>query len=414
MKRTILHIIVLLLALLPIASQAMEYRVKDVPNVQVVNRNHYVTDPDNVLGEEVQSHINMLLAQLRDSNSVEAVVVMLPSIGNEDINHFATELFTHWGVGKASNDNGLLFLVVMDQRQIVIRTGYGMEGVLPDVLCSRIIRQYITPAFRQGEYGKGMVEAVQQAIYLITTPEASAELMAEEQDGPIFDEADKKILLNFLYGYLLLGALISLMITIRLRRTIRQLKEQPYECYKELDNANSLTLSMAIFFPLWGVLNHLHSSRTKRRMRELPRQCEQCGTTMHRLSETEDNYFLTPQENAEEFLGSVDYDVWMCDNCRNTNILRFENKYTQYQECPHCHGMTYSLKHDHIVQAPTTLTAGRGEKVYVCSFCKKREVFPYIIPIVVTTSSNSSGGGGSFGGGFGGGMTGGGGASGGW
>ena len=122
MKRTILHIIVLLLALLPIASQAMEYRVEDVPNVQVVNRNHYVTDPDNVLGEEVQSHINMLLAQLRDSNSVEAVVVMLPSIGNEDINHFATELFTHWGVGKASNDNGLLFLVVMDQRQIVIRT----------------------------------------------------------------------------------------------------------------------------------------------------------------------------------------------------------------------------------------------------------------------------------------------------
>lgn len=409
-----LIIVFLLLGTLPLC--AKEYRVQDVPNVQVADARQYVTDPDNVLGEEAQATINLLLAQLRDSNSVEAVVVVLPSIGNEDIDNFATELFMDWGVGKAANDNGLMFLAVMDQRQIVIRTGYGIEGVLPDVLCSRIIRQYITPAFRAGEYGRGMIEAVQQALYIIMTPEASAELLAEEQGSPLFAEIDKQALLNILYGYLILGAIISLLVTIRLNRTIRNLKDQPYECYKEIENAHALTLILAIFFPIWGAVNLTYSNRTKRRMREQPRKCDECGTMMHRLSETEDNYFLTPQENAEEFIGSVDYDVWMCDNCRNTEIFRFENKYTKYQECPHCHAKTYSLKHDHIVHPPTSLVAGRGEKVYVCSYCKTRKVIPYVIPIVVASSGSGGGsmGGGNFGGGFGGGMTGGGGARGGW
>ena len=133
---------------------------------------------------------------------------------------------------------------------------------------------------------------------------------------------------------------------------------------------------------------------------------------MHRLSEQEDNYFLTPQEDAEERIGSVDYDVWMCDNCRNTEVFRFENKYTKYSECPHCHAKTYSLMHDNIVLPATTVSAGRGEKVYECSYCKMRKVMPYVIPMIVVPKSSSGGGG--FGGGFGGGMTGGGGARGGW
>lgn len=413
MKSLYYHIILMMLLLVGQVAQAKEYTVQSVPNVQVADRTQYVSDPDNYLGADAKAHINNMLAQLRDSNSVEAVVVMLPSIGNEDIDNFATELFMHWGIGKADNDNGLLIIAVMDQRQIVFRTGYGIEGVLPDVLCSRIIRQYITPAFRNGDYDKGMTDAVQQTLRIVMTPEASAELMSDSADEPIFDEVDKQLLMNILYGYIIISVLISLLITIRLNRTIRRYRSESYECYKELNSSLTMLQVMAVFVPLWGIFNLIHCTSTMKKMRNKARRCSECGTLMHRLSEQEDNYFLTPQEDAEERIGSVDYDVWMCDMCRNTEVLRFDNKHTGYSECPCCHAKTYSLSLDHIVMPATTLAAGRGEKIYTCSYCKTRKVLPYIIPKIVVSSSSGRGGG-FGGGGFGGGMTGGGGARGGW
>lgn len=412
MKRFFYHIVLLICLFAIQAVQAKEYTVQSVPNVQVADRTQYVSDPDNFLGTEAKTRINDMLTQLRDSNSVEAAVVVLPSIGNEDIDNFATELFTHWGIGKASNDNGLLIIAVMDQRQIVFRTGYGIEGVLPDVLCSRIIRQYIIPAFRDGNYGKGMTDAVQQTLNIVMTPEASAELWAEEANEPLFDEVDKQILMNVLYGYLFISALISLLVSIRLNRTIRKYSHDTYECYKELDNSSTMLQVLAIFIPLWGIFNLLHCNRVMKQMRKKARRCRECGTLMHRLSEQEDNYFLTPQEDVEERIGSVDYDVWMCDMCRNTEVLRFDKKHTKYSECPCCHAKTYSLSLDHIVVPATTVAAGRGEKVYTCSYCKTRKVLPYVIPMIIVSSNNNRGGFG--GGGFGGGMTGGGGARGGW
>lgn len=408
------HIVLLILLLTHFAVQAREYTVESVPNVQVAHRDRHVSDPENFLGNEAHNRINVMLSQLRDSNSVEAAVVVLPSIGNNDIDNFATELFTHWGIGKAANDNGLLIIAVMDQRQIVLRTGYGLEGVLPDITCSRIIRQYITPAFRDGNYGQGMTEAVEQILHIVMNPEASSELMADEtQRGFHIDQSDKEILLNILYVYLALSVILSLLLTIRLNRTIRQYRNEPYECYKELNNSQTLLIITAIFFPLWCAFNLARCQRTMKQMREQPRDCPQCKATMERLSEEQDNHYLTPQEDAEERVGSVDYDVWKCSQCDNVEVFRFDNN-TQYQECPHCHAKTYSLAHDRIVTQATTLSAGRGEKIYTCYYCKLRKVVPYIIPMIVVPKSGSGGGGGSFGGGFGGGMTGGGGARGGW
>lgn len=410
MKRVFCYTIALFMLLVALPLQAIEYTVESVPNVQVADRTQYVSDPDGYIDSASRTHINTLLAQLRDSNSVEAAVVMLPSIGYEDIDNFATELFTHWGIGKASNDNGLLFIAVMDQRQIVIRTGYGLEGVLPDILCSRIIRQYITPAFREGAYGKGMIDAVEHTLHIIMTPEASAELMAEE---PLFDEEDKAILLSMLYTYLILSVIISLLLTIRINRTIRQHGNVPYECYKELNSNNITILVVAIFFPVWGWINYMWCRRVMKQMRNKPRTCEKCGTAMHRLSEVDDNQYLTGKEDAEERIGSVDYDVWMCNNCNNTEVFRFDNIYTEYSECPHCHAKTFSMTRDHIILPATTISPGKGEKVYTCQYCHLRKSIPYIIPIIAVPKSGGNGRG-SFGGGFGGGMTGGGGARGGW
>lgn len=408
MKSRILSLILLaLLWLTPSQIEAKVYTVETVPNVQVADRTRFVTDPDNLLGESATRHIDSMLAQVRDSNTVETAVVVLPSIGNSDIDLFATDLFTHWGIGR-SNDNGLLILTVIDQRRVVFRTGYGIEGVLPDAICKRIIDSYIIPAFRQGDYGGGLEAAVTQVVRIITTPEASAELTAgSDSTGGSFN------LLNILYFYLACSFIISLLLMLYLNGVIRKHKDSPYDGYKQLRGMLSLLQILAIFFPLWGVANLSRCRKKMQAFRDTPRTCENCGALMHKLDEHEDNAFLTPQEDMEEKIGSVDYDVWMCDQCRNIDVLRFEALYTQYTECPQCHAMAYSLARDHIVRPASSVSAGEGEKIYVCSYCKMRKVIPYVIPMIVVASHNNRGGG-SIGGGFGGGMTGGGGAGGSW
>lgn len=98
--------------------------------------------------------------ELEQNSSVEVAVVMLPSIGKEVPKSFAVDLFRKWGIGKANTDNGLLILTVMDQRRTEFEVGFGLEGILTDVVCYRIGVNEIVPSFKQGDFGGGIENAV--------------------------------------------------------------------------------------------------------------------------------------------------------------------------------------------------------------------------------------------------------------
>jgi len=53
-------------------------------------------------------------------------------------------------IGSAKNNNGILFLVIKDDRKIRIEVGYGLEGVFPDALSNSIIRNVIKPILLRG------------------------------------------------------------------------------------------------------------------------------------------------------------------------------------------------------------------------------------------------------------------------
>ena len=53
-------------------------------------------------------------------------------------------------IGKAEKNNGALILVSLDEKKMSIQTGYGLEGVLPDAICKRIIENEIKPSFKSG------------------------------------------------------------------------------------------------------------------------------------------------------------------------------------------------------------------------------------------------------------------------
>ncbi len=406
MKKTI--VLFLLSLLFPLTGIA--YTVDQVPNVHLNDGRRFVSNPDGILLPETVNRLDIMLDSLEQRTTAEVAVVALNTIDNEDIDTFATDLFGKWGIGK-KNDNGLLVLLVLDQRRIVFRTGYGLEGVLPDAICKRIQTNYIIPRFKEGNYDRGIYDGLKATAQILITPEAAEEITASPAD----EETDWAAIGK---GYLTLSLVVSfLLLAIILWKEIRHSKEEYYERYKQLVVFRSYLLAGCFLFPLFILFLYWIVKAQLSYLRNKARVCESCGNAMRKLNEEEDNRYLTPQENTEERLNSVDYDVWLCDHCGNTLVQPYESQFTQYTICPHCHSRAYSFEGDHILRKATPVSAGMGEKRYRCNHCHHIDRKSYIIPIIIAGGiggGRGGRGGGFSSGGFGGGFTGGGGASSGW
>lgn len=163
-------------------TRAQTYTVESVPNTKLFNGS-YVSNPDNILSSEAVAAIDAQLRMLEDSTTAQVAVVMLKSIGSSDEFTFAQELFNAWGIGRASNDNGLLILYVEDERVIRFHTGDGMEAVLPDARCKQIQRDYMVPYFRDGDVDKGMLEGVTATVSILLDPLSAEEITADSESA---------------------------------------------------------------------------------------------------------------------------------------------------------------------------------------------------------------------------------------
>ena len=116
----------------------------------------YTTDPENILTPEARNSIDRMLYQLEQKTGIQSVVAVVPSIGEEDCFDFCHQLLNKWGVGQKGKDNGLIILLVTDQRCIQFYTGYGLEGPLPDAICKRIQTRDMIPYLKDERWSEGM------------------------------------------------------------------------------------------------------------------------------------------------------------------------------------------------------------------------------------------------------------------
>ena len=133
----------LLMILVAFAAMARDYTPSEIPNPNLADRRVYVADPGNSVSASTKAEVNKILSDLRSSTSAEVAVAVVPSIGDMTIEDFGEKLFTQWGLGKSDKDNGVLILIALDQRRARIQTGYGVEGVLPDISANKIIGRSI-------------------------------------------------------------------------------------------------------------------------------------------------------------------------------------------------------------------------------------------------------------------------------
>ncbi len=403
------------------------YTVDNVPNMHVVDRTKYVSNPDGVLSEQTVARLDSMLYGLQRATTAEVAVVVVDGIEGGDIDTFGTELFGKWGIGKKDNDNGLLFLVSKDDRRMVIRTGYGLEGVVPDLIGGRLIRNVAAPHFREGDYDGGVYAVVSELNNLISDPEYAAEVVSkygpERAPSASDDDLSGRELFNMWLGAGTVMTVILLgMYFMTMRRTRKKDRYERYQALSRIELPALVLSFLGIGIPFIAFIVILV---TMRRLRTKRRLCPNCHHKMHRLDEATDNQYLTPAQDTEEKLNSVDYDVWLCDNCGELDILPYVNKSSQYKVCPSCGARACILHSKRVVQQPTYRTEGLAVEEYVCRNCGKhnnrsfkipkleREV-PIIVGGIGAGRGFGGGGGGFSGGSFGGGMTGGGGASGGW
>ena len=181
-----------------------EYKsVDDVPNVRLTDVRRYVSDPTSILSPAATDTIDAILGRLEKSTGIETAVVMLPSIGENDIFDFSTSLFRKWGIGKKKSDNGLLILFVMDQHKVRFATGYGIEGTMTDAMSKRIQMQYMVPAFKRSDWNKGMVDGVRATAKVL---DGSMEPEAADSDT---DTDDILFSIGIIIGVILLAMFVS-------------------------------------------------------------------------------------------------------------------------------------------------------------------------------------------------------------
>jgi uncharacterized protein len=118
-----------------------------------------VTDLSGVLSADQLAALEQKLVAIDDSSSNQIAVVILPTLNGVPKEEYATKLFREWGIGNKKSRNGVLLLIAIQDRQIRIEVGYGLEGAIPDVTALSIIDNDIKPAFKQGAYYEGLDKA---------------------------------------------------------------------------------------------------------------------------------------------------------------------------------------------------------------------------------------------------------------
>lgn len=126
-----------------------------------------VTDLTNTLTSDQVATLERQLREFEAKKGSQIAVLLVPTTQPETIEQYSIRVAAAWKLGRRGVSDGVLLLVAKDDRAVRIEVGYGLEGVVPDVLADRIVEQVVVPRFRSGDFFGGLTEGVTRMIALI-------------------------------------------------------------------------------------------------------------------------------------------------------------------------------------------------------------------------------------------------------
>lgn len=122
-----------------------------------------VNDFAGILDSDSVGQIDRLIRALQAASGDVVVVATVATIAPYgDAREYAVRMFENHGrgVGDSEKDNGVLVLVAVQEREVRIEVGYGLEEFITDGFSGNLTRTVIAPEFRRGDFGAGLVSGV--------------------------------------------------------------------------------------------------------------------------------------------------------------------------------------------------------------------------------------------------------------
>lgn len=123
----------------------------DVPPLQ-----GRINDYAGLLSPETARSLERELAAFERETTTQVVVLTVPSLEGDTIENLAIRVADTWKIGQQERGNGVILLLAGKERKIRIEVGTGLQGAVPDITASRIIRNVMAPALRVNDFDRGI------------------------------------------------------------------------------------------------------------------------------------------------------------------------------------------------------------------------------------------------------------------
>jgi uncharacterized protein len=164
-----------------------------------------VNDDAKILtSAQVESLKSTLLGQEKETGN-QIVILTIPTLDGRDIGQFALETAISWKLGKNGKDNGVLFVAAVKEHKTWLSVGRGLEGMLTDAVCRRILDQQVKPQFRAGDYYAG----IQAAVASI-----DAKIHGKVEPAPVAPKAAATTFWHTTVGIIIIVILVIVLIII--------------------------------------------------------------------------------------------------------------------------------------------------------------------------------------------------------
>ena len=135
----------------------------------------YVNDYADVLSTETETKILNTALSLDNETTAQVVVLTVSDLGGEEISDFAVETLRSWGIGSKDKDNGVLIVLAIEERQVWVSVGYGLEGTLTDMRTGQLQDQYAVPYYKNDDFDTGTLMLFNAIVNEIRTEEYGLE-----------------------------------------------------------------------------------------------------------------------------------------------------------------------------------------------------------------------------------------------
>ena len=167
-----------------------------------------IVDDAELLSPETSDRVGALLREHESRTGNQIAVLTTPSIEGESIEEYALKVFNTWKLGQKGKDNGVLLVIVPQERRLRIEVGYGLEGTLTDTAASRVIRNVMAPLFKAGDFNAGVEHGVTAVIAQLEGKEAPSpptSAPAPAVTTSAFPEPDLSLTERILFGAFIFG-----------------------------------------------------------------------------------------------------------------------------------------------------------------------------------------------------------------